>query len=408
VETATFEPHSIDLKYNTNGNLTNDGVRSYTYDAENRLIEIQNQQSKIINSYDGLGRKVTTSEMTSGSGGAPATLRQIDFIYDGWNVVLDFSPDEIENSYIWGLDLSGTLQGAGGVGGLLAVESPFEGGTGGCYFYCYDGNGNVINLINIDTKEIAAHYEYDPFGRLLEKEGSYADRNFYRFSTKKRVSPFFGIYYYGYRWYDPDFARWLTKDPIGENGGLNLYGFVRNNPVENFDALGLKTTKAAGAKEIRGALPKIKALCKKCCKHVPSIKKCERDAKIIIEKLAKFWEEKYGRGPYGGKSGNAGDCVGGYFCWDWASGFKNTVNKVSSTIWAATFRRFAAAPNSDGSTPVHYAAKIRIKKAKDKKCQWNIDDGFFEDGLIHDSEWPKRKDYKEDIKNPIPRGRVLL
>jgi len=127
--------------------------------------------------------------------------------------------------------------------------------TANCYFYCYDGNGNVINLIDIDTKEIAAHYEYDPFGRLLEKEGSFADRNFYRFSTK-RVSAVFGLYYYGWRFYDPDLARWLTRDPIGEKGGLNLYGFVGNNPVAKYDILGLR-----GGGSSKG----------KCCKCGPNI-----------------------------------------------------------------------------------------------------------------------------------------
>ena len=95
-----------------------------------------------------------------------------------------------------------------------------------------------MNLVNIDTKEVAAHYEYDPFGRLILKEGSFADENFYRFSTK-RVSKVFGFYYYGYRWYDPNFKFWLTPDPIGEKGGLNLYGFVQNNPVSYVDRWGL-------------------------------------------------------------------------------------------------------------------------------------------------------------------------
>ena len=212
-------------------------MRSYTYDAENRLKIIKTENKAASYKYDGLGRKVYAVECHSiGNGGY---YSQLDYIYDGWNVVLDFSPDEIENSYIWGLDLSGTLQGAGGVGGLLSVESPFEGGTGGCYFFCYDGNGNVINLIDIDTKEIAAHYEYDPFGRLLEKEGSFADENLYRFSTK-RFDKTFGLYYYGYRFYSPDLGRFINCDPIGEKGGLNLYGFVLNNPISGIDPFGLE------------------------------------------------------------------------------------------------------------------------------------------------------------------------
>jgi RHS repeat-associated protein len=47
--------------------------------------------------------------------------------------------------------------------------------------------------------------------------------------------------YYGYRYYDPETGRWPSRDPIGERGGLNLYGFVRNRPINRLDILGLST-----------------------------------------------------------------------------------------------------------------------------------------------------------------------
>jgi RHS repeat-associated protein len=47
-----------------------------------------------------------------------------------------------------------------------------------------------------------------------------------------------GLSYYGYRFYVPSLGRWLTRDPIGEAGGINLYGFVGNNPVIFIDANG--------------------------------------------------------------------------------------------------------------------------------------------------------------------------
>jgi hypothetical protein len=109
---------------------------------------------------------------------------------------LDYSGNNLLHSYTWGLDLSGTLQGAGGVGGLLSItdyRSPITD-----YFFTYDGNGNVINLIDIEDKSVAAHSEYDPFGHLILKEGTFADDNLYRFSTK-RYSPFFGLYNYTFR-----------------------------------------------------------------------------------------------------------------------------------------------------------------------------------------------------------------
>ncbi len=64
-----------------------------------------------------------------------------------------------------------------------------------------------------------------------------ADENPFRFSTKYLDSAT-NLYYYGYRYYFPELGRWLNRDPIGEQGGLNLYGFVLNDPVLGFDALG--------------------------------------------------------------------------------------------------------------------------------------------------------------------------
>jgi len=55
-----------------------------------------------------------------------------------------------------------------------------------------------------------------------------------RFSTKYFDSET-GLYYYGYRFYSPALMRWLNRDPIGEEGGLNLYGFCGNNAIVEID-----------------------------------------------------------------------------------------------------------------------------------------------------------------------------
>ena len=83
-------------------------------------------------------------------------------------------------------------------------------------------------------------YEYGPFGEIVRSSGAYADANPFRFSTKYRDNET-GFYYYGYRHYDPTTGRWSNRDPIQEQGGLNLYGFIVNDPVNYVDFLGFDT-----------------------------------------------------------------------------------------------------------------------------------------------------------------------
>ena len=144
--------------------------------------------------------------------------------------------NELVRTYYWGLDLSGTLQGAGGVGGLLMIRDHTSGGEID-YYTQYDGNGNVLGLID-DNGAIAASYEYDPFGNLIRIDGPYAEANPFRLSTKYTDTET-GLVYYGHRYYSPSLARFLNRDPIEEAGGLNLYAFVGNDPVNRWDVLGL-------------------------------------------------------------------------------------------------------------------------------------------------------------------------
>jgi RHS repeat-associated protein len=94
----------------------------------------------------------------------------------------------------------------------------------------------VTYLVN-SSQSLAASYRYDPYGNTISSSGSLAGANVYRFSSKLYDANS-GLYYYGYRWYAPNLQRWLNRDPIAEHGGLNLYGFVRNNPANLIDSDG--------------------------------------------------------------------------------------------------------------------------------------------------------------------------
>jgi RHS repeat-associated protein len=143
-------------------------------------------------------------------------------------------------TYTRGRDLSGTLEGAGGIGGLLARTDNglFAIGAPGAHAYYHaDGNGNVTCLINAN-QVIVAHYLYDPYGNILSQRGPLADANLYRFSSKE-IHVASGLLYYLYRFYDPTFQRWVNRDPIQEVGGFNLYAYVLNTPQNGIDSTGL-------------------------------------------------------------------------------------------------------------------------------------------------------------------------
>lgn len=132
----------------------------------------------------------------------------------------------VVRSYLWGMDLSGTFQGAGGIGGLIAVNmAPLT--RHNTHFALSDGNGNIVGLVNAETGTGTADYEYGPFGELLRRTGPAAENNPFQFSSKY-CDPESGLLYYGYRYYCPAIGRWINRDPAKERGGVNLYGFSRN------------------------------------------------------------------------------------------------------------------------------------------------------------------------------------
>jgi RHS repeat-associated protein len=139
-------------------------------------------------------------------------------------------------SYAWGLDLGGTLEAAGGVGGLLALT---DAATGLQYLPTYDSNGNLTGLINATDSSSAAQYDAGPFAEPLRTTGPMASANPFRFSTKYTDDET-GLCYYGYRYYQAQTGRWLSADPIQEAGGENIYAGVVNNPINFIDSVGLQ------------------------------------------------------------------------------------------------------------------------------------------------------------------------
>jgi RHS repeat-associated protein len=213
----------ITPQYDSDGNMTNYGAFAFAWDGENRLVGVSsNGQAVASFAYDFMSRRY---QKVAGS-----TTNA--FLYDGWAMISETirnSSFAMTNSYVYGLDLSGTLQGAGTIGGILDMS------LAGTNVVCaYDANGNLTDLVGAYG---GAHYEYDPYGNTIAKTGVLADANPFRFSTKY-LDDESSLYYYGYRYYQPESGRWLSRDPIQERGGRNLYAFALNAPGNYVDTYG--------------------------------------------------------------------------------------------------------------------------------------------------------------------------
>jgi len=179
------------------------------------------------------------------------------FLYDGWSG-WSLNLEETKNQapgttnvikrHTWGFDL-GSLQGAGGVGGLLLTETVTPGNLPVPMYATYDGNGNLTALADASGAAVAG-YEYDPYGNLLSATGPSASGNPFRFSTKYADEER-GLVYYGYRYYDAVAGRWVSRDPIEEAGGSNLYSIVYNAPTASYDIYGLSCSGTCSPKGSR-------------------------------------------------------------------------------------------------------------------------------------------------------------
>ena len=230
----------LSLTSDANGSLTNDGARTFAYDAENQLTIITVAGSwKSDFTYDGLNRRRIERDY-SWSGSTWAPTNEIRYIYDGYLLLQERnSNNAVMVTYTRGIDMSGSVHGIGGIGGLLARTD-----ANGSTFYHADGSGNITALIN-GSQNFVARYLYNPFGQVIGKWGALADANEMQFSSMPHHN-LSGVSLYAFRGYDPGLQRWLNQDPIQENGGINLYGFVGNAPIQFVDPFGLSLSDGAG------------------------------------------------------------------------------------------------------------------------------------------------------------------
>lgn len=198
--------------YDLNGNLTGDGTKTYEWDAVNRLTAINSGTHRSEFSYDGLSRRVKIVEKDNGSVTSTKNL-------------------------VWcGMEICEERDAGNNVMKRYDAQGMRVGSTN--YFYTRDHLGTIRELTD-NSGVVHARYDYDPYGRrsanLITTNAAEADFGFtghyYHAPNTLHLAP--------YRAYSADLGRWLSRDPIEEAGGVNLYGYVANSPLSFVDPLGL-------------------------------------------------------------------------------------------------------------------------------------------------------------------------
>lgn len=249
-----YLPKSVETyNYDADGNLTSDGRWNYTWDAENRLRSMQTIAAAPLEArkrlefvYDYMGRRIQKKVYNWNTGtGAYALQSTTMFVYDNWNLIAELDGNNnLIRAYTRGHDISGTPFGAAGVGSVLMIT---EGGI--AYQVSHDGNGNVGLVLKASDSAVVASYDYDPFGKPVQVVGSYATSNPLSFGSAYRDKET-QLLYYGFRYYEPGSGKWLSKDPLAENGGLNLYSFLANNGTNAIERLGIDGLVVAGGTSV--------------------------------------------------------------------------------------------------------------------------------------------------------------
>jgi RHS repeat-associated protein len=220
-------------QYDDNGNQISRILPKFTdkswvqsWDAENRLIRLEKSKGSTENrtvtfTYDPQGRRIE-KKLTTLINGVIKSSRWF-YYYDNDNIALEIYINDT------GITEKSWYTHGVGVDEHLAVER-----AGQQYFYHTDGLGSVTAITN-GAKNIVQSYIYESFGMLQPSTGF---RNSYTY-TGREWDKESGLYYYRARYYDALEGRFISRDPIGFEGGINIYGYTSNNSINYKDPSGL-------------------------------------------------------------------------------------------------------------------------------------------------------------------------
>ncbi|QWP37785.1 RHS repeat-associated core domain-containing protein [Akkermansia muciniphila] len=228
---AAFVP-----QYDADGNQTlvktSTGIWTVTYNAENRPVKFESEDggTTVECAYDSMGRRFEKKVTVGGTTGFHARYLYRDYLQVAECDLTGETP-ALVRSYLWDPSEPQATR-------VLAMTRWEANGTQVKeHLYCmHDAMKNVTSLFG-EARGRRALYEYRPYGGLVTSEGNMAQENKFRFSCEY-MDDELGLIYYNYRHLNPRDGRWISRDPIMEQGGWNLFAFVGNNGVNRWDYLG--------------------------------------------------------------------------------------------------------------------------------------------------------------------------
>ena len=223
-------------QYDADGNQTlvktSTGIWTVTYNAENRPVKFESEDggTTVECAYDSMGRRFEKKVTVGGTTGFHARYLYRDYLQVAECDLTGETP-ALVRSYLWDPSEPEATR-------VLAMTRWEANGTQVKeHLYCmHDAMKNVTSLFG-EARGRRALYEYRPYGGLVTSEGNMAQENKFRFSCEY-MDDELGLIYYNYRHLNPRDGRWISRDPIAEQGGWNLFAFVNNNGIINFDYLG--------------------------------------------------------------------------------------------------------------------------------------------------------------------------